>query len=173
MPNSPKLACILLWYPLFTQPFIFREIEGLKKLLPTTIYTLYGRNLKHCSSEMKAQAFQVKTHGLKALPQVLLNLVTQPRLFFKLVKELLTFKWPNLEILGENLWALAMGITLAPQFKKDKIEVIYAPWPRGTATAALVIHKLTGIPYVTAVRGDNLQPADPDLALKLKEAALI
>ena len=48
----PHVGCILLWYPLFTQPFIFRDVEALKRRLPVTVFSLYGRNLKHCSEEM-------------------------------------------------------------------------------------------------------------------------
>ena len=33
----PHVACVLLWYPLFTQPFIFREVEGLRQHLPLKI----------------------------------------------------------------------------------------------------------------------------------------
>ena len=33
----PHVAYVLLWYPLFTQPFIFREVEGLKGLLPLSV----------------------------------------------------------------------------------------------------------------------------------------
>ena len=32
---SPKVGIILLWYPLFTQPFIFRDVEAIKTELMT------------------------------------------------------------------------------------------------------------------------------------------
>ena len=175
--SSPKVACLLLWYPLFTQPFIFREIEGLKQILPTKVYTLYGQNLSHCSDEMLACVKSVSTHGLAYLPKVLAALakdcLTSPKKFLALWRKILGYRWPNLEILGENLWALALAPILAKKLRDDHIDVIYAPWPRGTTTAALVIHELTKIPYVTAVRGDNLAPADPDLGLKLAKACYI
>ena len=53
------VAYVLLWYPLFTQPFIFREVEGLKGLLPLSVYSLYGPNLRHCSNEMRAVAGEI------------------------------------------------------------------------------------------------------------------
>lgn len=36
----PHVGYVLLWYPLFTQPFIFREVEGLQNELPLEVYTL-------------------------------------------------------------------------------------------------------------------------------------
>ncbi|MBQ7739204.1 MAG: glycosyltransferase family 4 protein [Desulfovibrionaceae bacterium] len=177
LATKPNLACLLLWYPLFTQPFIFREVEGLKEILPTKVYTLYGQNLVHCSEEMLAVAKSVQTNGISSLPKVLLNLaqnfISKPKKFADLWTQTLKFKWPNLEILGENLWALAIAPILAQKLVQDKIDVIYAPWPRGTTTAAKVINHLTNIPYVTTVRGDNLAPADPDLGSKLTAATFI
>ncbi|MCR4667399.1 MAG: glycosyltransferase family 4 protein [Desulfovibrio sp.] len=176
-PSSPRLACILLWYPLFTQPFIFREIEGIRVHLPVTVYTLYGKNLAHCSDAMKERAHDVRTHGITFLPRLLLalfrELIRAPRRFLSLFREALCRPWPNLEIFGENLWAFCMAFPLARTLERDNINIIYAPWPRGTAMTALVIHRLTGIPFATTVRGDNLCPADPDLAWKMGEAALV
>lgn len=62
----PHVAYVLLWYPLFTQPFIFREVEGLKGLLPLSVYSLYGPNLRHCSNEMRAVAGETRTYGMRA-----------------------------------------------------------------------------------------------------------
>ena len=67
----PHVAYVLLWYPLFTQPFIFREGEGLKGLLPLSVYSLYGPNLRHCSNEMRAVAGETHTYGMRALGRVL------------------------------------------------------------------------------------------------------
>ena len=67
----PHIAVILLWYPLFTQPFIFRDVESLRSRLPVSVITLYGRNLRHCSEEMKEAARDVHTMGTAALPSIL------------------------------------------------------------------------------------------------------
>ncbi|MBO4369559.1 MAG: glycosyltransferase family 4 protein [Desulfovibrio sp.] len=175
--KEPRLACVLLWSPLFTQPFIFREVEGLKAHVPLTVYTLYGKNLVHCSKAMRDAAPSVRTHGIKSLPSILLTLfreiATQPRRFFRLFRTSLCHKWPNLEVFGENLWAFCLGFLLAREFQTDGVTLIYAPWPRGTAQAAMIASSLTGIPFAITVRGDNLAPADPDLGLKMHNAALV
>ena len=175
--NSVRIACVLLWYPLFTQPFIFREIQELKKELPCEIHTLYGKNLAHCSEEMRQKASEVFTNGIAALARVVATLFSHllfhPKETVQIFRSFLGYKWPNFEIFGENLWALSMGFLLARRFEEDKIDVVYAPWPRGTTTCARVIFHLTGIPFVTTVRGDNLCPMDPDLPDKLNDCAII
>ena len=57
--------------------------------------------------------------------------------------------------------------------QKEGIDLLYAPWPRGTTTAARTIFQCTGIGYVTSARGDNLNPADPDLVVKLRDACAV
>ncbi len=173
----PRVAYVLLWYPLFTQPFIFREVEGLKKELPLTVYALYGENRRQWSAEMTAAARETRTHGLAALGGILAacwrQAVQNPRRLWGLFRRTMFHRWPSLEVCGENLWAFAAGVRLAEEFQRDGITHIHGPWPRGTATAAWVASSLTGIPFSTAARGDNLNPADPDLLEKLQAASCI
>lgn len=173
----PHVAVILLWYPLFTQPFIFREVEQLRRHLPLTVYSLYGQNQRCCSGEMRAAAGATRTLGLRALPRILrelaVQIVTHPRRLGRLFRQALCYRWTSCEALCENIWAFLAGLYLARRFREDGMDMIYAPWPRGTATAARVAAKIAGIPYVLAVRGDNLDPADPDLADKLREALFV
>lgn len=176
-PGLPHVAYVLLWYPLFTQPFIFREVENLRKILPLKVYTLYGSNLRHCSDEMIAMATKPERHGLRKLgplfASVLGAAVKHPRRLARLFRKSVLKPWKNLEIFGENLWAFGVGVHLAKRFHEDGIDIIYAPWPRGAATAAKVAAELSGLPYALAVRGDNLNPADPDLGDKLTDALFV
>lgn len=175
--DLPRVAVILLWYPLFTQPFIFRDVQGLKAHLPTDVYTLYGLNLRLCSKEMQADAPSAKRLGVRALPAILFSalkfFLKSPGRFCRLFKDNVCRRWPNLEVLGENLWAFLCGLHLAPMLQAKGTDYTYAPWPRGTATCARTIFAVTGIPYITCVRANNLRPADPDLADKMREACLV
>lgn len=175
--GQPHLAVVLLWYPLFTQPFIFREVESLAAQMPLEVYTLYGKNLRHCSEEMKKAASSSHAYGTAKVGQIcweaLCQSIRQPRVIWKLLKRSLWRKWPDFETFGENLWAFMVGISLGRRFREDGIDLVYAPWPRGAATAAWVGATLAGLPFAVAARGDNLEPADPDLGDKLDAAVLI
>lgn len=173
----PHIACILLWYPLFTQPFIFREVESLRKLLPLAVYSLYGLNTKHCSTEMRAVAGQTHTFGMRATGllcgELARNLVCHPLRTWRLLRRCFAYRWTSWETLGENVWAFCVGLYLGRLFRDNGTDMIYAPWPRGTATAAWVAAHIAGIPFVMAARGDNLDPADPDLGEKLRAACAV
>ncbi len=175
--DLPRVAVILLWYPLFTQPFIFRDVQGLRAHLPTDVYTLYGLNLRMCSKEMQAQASSASRLGVRSLPAILFSalkfFLKSPKRFCQLFKDNVCRPWANLEILGENLWAFFCGLHLAPILKARGTDYTYAPWPRGTTTCARTVFAVAGIPYITCVRANNLLPADPDLADKMRQAALV
>lgn len=173
----PHVAYIVLWYPLFTQPFIFREIENLRKVIPLQTYTLYGENFRKCSTEMLQTAQTPVRYGAKSFFAIMASLgvagLKKPGLLMKLFKKNVLRSWNSLEIFGENLWGFCVGVHLAKRLKEDGIDLIYAPWPRGAATAARVASALSGLPFAISVRGDNLDPADPDLADKLEEALFV
>lgn len=178
MNDHPHVAYLLLWYPVFTQPFIFREVEGLRRLgYPLSVYSLYAESLGKCSPEMRAVASATHTMGMRLFLPVLWALVCQwvlhPLRMWRMSRKVLGHWWPSFEVLGEIVWAWAAGVYLAPRIKAAGIDHIHAPWPRGTATAAWVVSELSGIPFSIAARGDNLNPADPDLVDKLRAAVCI
>ena len=98
----------------FTQPFIFREVEGLQNELPLEVYTLYGKNLRCCSDEMKRSAENARNYGIKAPPPICFEIGRQicshPRRFWKLLRRSLFRHWKSFETFGENLWAFCAGL---------------------------------------------------------------
>lgn len=174
----PHVAYVLLWYPLFTQPFIFREVEGLRERgLPLTVYSLYALSLHQCSEEMQAAAPRTRAFGSRYLGvflgELFRQLFSDPRRLLSLLRRTLFRRWRSLETFGENVWGFLAGVYLARLFREDGIDMIHAPWPRGTTTAAWVASSLSGIPFSTAARGDNLDPTDPDLVDKLCAAQFV
>jgi len=174
----PHVAYVLLWYPVFTQPFIFREVEGLKKAgVPLTVYSLYGRSLRKCSDEMRAVADQTHSFGLRATGRFFFafvcRLVCRPCGTLGLVREMLCRRRLSLESFGEALWGFLAGMYFARLLPEAGIDLIHAPWPRGAATAAWVASRLSGIPFSLAARGDNLDPAEPDLLDKMEQSLFI
>lgn len=175
MPSGlPHIAYVLLWYPLFTQPFIFSEVEGLRHRIPLQTYTLYGENTQHCSEKMRNEALQPRRYGVRGSVEIVSDILRafckNPFKMGKMFRKICCRRWPGWEVFGENLWAFGVGISLGRRFREDGIDMVYAPWPRGAATAAWVGATLAGLPFAIAARGDNLDPADPDLGDKLDAA---
>jgi len=176
--SLPKTAYILLWYPLPSETFIFREVQNARDAgMPFHVYTLYGEAGKHLSPEMQRAAGAVKRLGVKGIPAVCFALVwwaiRRPAVTWGLLSQVPWRRWSCLEVAGENIWAMLAGFALARRFAADGIEHIHAGWANGPATAAWVASRLSGIPFSFSARAGDIFPQDGALSDKLRAAAAI
>lgn len=172
------LATVLLWFPLSSETFIFREGSYLREHgLRINVYTMYGRSLKGCSKQMLAYDGPVSRMGIPAFFSICAAfwraLRKQPGLVWRLMRRGLFRRMRNLESLCENIWCFMAGFLLAEQCLRDKISLIHAPWANGPATAAWVASSMTGIPFSFSGRAGDIYPQDGILAEKARDARLI
>ena len=176
--SSPKVAYILLWFPLLSETFIFHEIKRLLNLnLPIVVYTLYGKKTDHCTNDMLN--LQVKIHrlGVKNLFKILHSFIayaiSNPLNTWKLLREGCIRKMRNYEALGENLWAFFASFYLSKLLKQDNINIIHAPWANGPATSAWIASKLINIPFAFTGRAGDIYPQDGLLKEKIRDAVFV
>lgn len=173
-----SLAYVLLWFPLSSETFIFREIVQLMALgLPIHVYTMYGKALKGCSQEMRDFPGPVRRMGATAFFRIwaafFRALRREPGKVWRLLREGCFRRMRNLESLGENLWCFMAGFLLAEQCRADGISLIHSSWANGPATAAWVASRLTGIPFAFTGRAGDIYPQDGLLREKAREALFI
>lgn len=176
--NLPKIAYVLLWFPLSSETFIFREVQALRRQgLHVLVYSLYGKKLKNCSPEMLDFSYGVRRMGLYAIPLMIRDILywnkRDPGCLMKLAKEIAWRRWCSIEITGESWWAFFAGFRLARLLERDGVSHIHAPWAGGPATAAWVASRLTGIPFSMAGRAGDIYPPDGALAEKIAESAFV
>lgn len=172
------MAYVLLWFPLSSETFIFREIVQLRALgLDIRVYTMYGAALRGCSREMRAYDGPVTRMGVRALFRILgaffRELRKRPRLVWRLMREGFFRRMRNLEALGENLWCFMAGFLLAEDSLRDGVTLIHSSWANGPATAAWVASRLTGIPFAFTGRAGDIYPEDGLLREKSRDARFI
>lgn len=176
--NPPKIAYVLLWFPLSSETFIFREVRALRRQgLHVIAYSLYGKKLKNLSPEMLDYSYGVRRMGLCALPLILRDVLwwnkRRPGIFKELARRMLLRRWCSLEVTGESIWAFFAGFRLARLIERDGAGHIHAPWAGGPATAAWVASQLTGVPYSMAGRAGDIYPPDGALAEKIRDAQFV
>jgi len=176
--NLPKIAYVLLWFPLSSETFIFREVQALRRQgLHVLVYSLYGKKLKNCSPEMLDYSYGVRRMGLYAVPLMIRDILywnkRVPGSLMALAKEIAWRRWCSIEITGESWWAFFAGFRLARLLERDGVSHIHAPWAGGPATAAWVASRLTGIPFSMAGRAGDIYPPDGALAEKIAESAFV
>lgn len=174
----PNIAYVLLWFPLSSETFIFREIATLANQgFPVRVYTLYDKSLKGCSKSMREYAGPVCRLGIKSFFQIggafCRALKKQPHKVVTLMRRGLFRRMRNLESLGENIWSFMAGFLLAEKFGKDKIEHIHSGWANGPATAAWVASHMSGIPFSFTGRAGDIYPEDGILREKAGDARFI
>ncbi|MHC1713274.1 MAG: glycosyltransferase family 4 protein [Solidesulfovibrio sp.] len=176
--SLPKTAYILLWYPLPSETFIFREVENAKAAgMPFHVYALYGESGKNLSAEMRRVAPSVTRLGLGAAVTILADMVwwaiKKPVETARILSTIPWRRWSCLEVAGENVWAMCAGFTLARRFLADGIEHIHAGWANGPATAAWVASRLSGIPFSFSARAGDIYPQDGALGEKIRDAVAV
>lgn len=176
--SLPKTAYILLWYPLPSETFIFREVENAKAAgLPFRVYALYGEAAKNLSPQMRHVAPTVARLGLAAAPRILVDMawwaIRRPVETARILSGIPFRHWSCLEVAGENVWAMCAGFTLARKFLADGIGHIHAGWANGPATAAWVASRLSGIPFSFSARAGDIYPQDGALPEKMRAAVAI
>ncbi len=176
--DGPRIAYVLLCFPLSSETFIFREIANLRKRgLDISVYTMYGKSLKGCSATMLAYGGPVCRMGIAALPDIMgaffRELGKRPKFVWRLMRKGLFRRMRNLESLCENIWCFLAGFLLARKCVAAGINLIHSSWANGPATAAWIASCLSGIPFAFTGRAGDIYPEDGILAEKAAEALFI
>lgn len=174
----PKMAYVLLWFPLASETFIFREVANLwKKGVPLKVFTLYGEKAKNLSPEMISVTENVERLGIPYLRFAPADLAywfkRDRRTTADLLRTVPIRRWNGLEKGGENIWSFFAAFSLARRFEEANIRHIHAPWANGPATAAWIASKLTRIPFSFTARAWDIYPPDGALKEKIRDALFV
>lgn len=133
MPEDlPLIAYVLLWFPLSSETFIFREVVQLMaRGLPIRAYTMYGKSLSGCSEEMRNFSGPVRRMGvggtLRIIRAFFRALSGSPLKVWSLMRKGFFHRMRNMESLGENLWCFMAGFLLAELCLRSGVKLIHSP----------------------------------------------
>lgn len=178
MEEKPRIAYVLLWFPLASETFIFREISDLARQgIDIQVYTMYGRNLKGCTEAMRAYKGFVYRMGVKKIFAIAIaffqELYARPKLVWRLMRNALFRKMRNLESQAENTWCFMAGFLLAKQCRINNVRLIHSAWANGPATAAWIASELSSNPFAFTGRAGDIYPEDGILREKMAAAKFI
>lgn len=173
-----RIGYVLLWFPLSSETFIFREVKQLAAFgVDVPVYTVYAARRRGQSGEMRSYDGPVTHMGLAALPAILTaflhELRRRPRFVWQLMRSLLFRRMRNLESLAENTWSFFAGFHLANLARRDRLGLLHSGWANGPATTALVASRLTDIPFAFTGRAGDIYPQDGLLPEKIHAAAFV
>ncbi|MEM7674049.1 MAG: hypothetical protein AAF212_11975, partial [Verrucomicrobiota bacterium] len=168
-PETGPVAYLATTFPKLSETFVQREVRGLINAgMPIELRTIWGGGgvfegnpiLKFSMWELVGVPFWL-----------CFWLVFRPRVVFKFLGYL--FRRPSDYLNAQEMWlGAAYGLLKARRLEKSEVRKIHATWATMPATAALLIQRLTGIPFSSGAHaydifvsnGDGLLPEKVEAA---------
>src|SRR4029077_12129064 len=169
-----RLAQIVSRFPMVTETFVLYELEALEKLGVTVeLYSLLREHPKVVHRE--AENWVRRAHYLPFFSPKILRahwhfLGRDPGRYFGTLAEVLRGTWGCARCFGAALAFFPKVVRFAFEMEKQAIQHLHAHFAYHAAVAALIVHRLTGIPFSFTARGSDVQ-SDGHMLKEKTEAA--
>lgn len=180
--SLPKVAYIAGEYPLVSLTFIQREIEALRDLgLEVTTCSMRRTPASQHKGPAEKEAAATTFYVLDALkkPSTFLaaqkQMVTRTGKYFSALKLAWTTRAPGLKAAFKQMVYFAEATVLARHLEDTGVQHMHNHFTTGSATVAMLVNELTGIPYSFMLHGpsDLFEPFRWRLDEKTKRAKFV
>lgn len=169
-----RLAQLVSRFPMVTETFVLYELEALEKLGVTVeLYSLLREHPKVVHTE--AEEWATRAHYLPWLSPAILRahwhfVRRDAGRYFKTLFEVLRGTWGCFGCFSGALGIFPKVVRFAYEMEKQGIQHLHAHFAYHAAVAAMIVHRLTEIPYSFTARGSDVQ-ADGHMLKEKVEAA--
>lgn len=173
----PKVAFIFSKFPCYDETFILREMNEIKKQgLEFLIFSLKKPKDKIMHEEAKDLAkgsIYVPFISLKVLSAQLYFLLFHPVKYLKALFYVIRIhiKSPNFFI--KTLALFPKSVYMAKMMKKMKVSQVHGQWATHPATSAMIISRLSGIPFSLTGHAHDIYQDTAGLREKIKDAKFV
>jgi len=170
-----KVAYIMSAFPALTETFILYEILAMQKLgIAIQLYPL--RRLKEDVVHPEVAQISGQVHHRPfispAIVRAQLHFVGQrPLAYFKVLFEVLKGTFGSANFFFGAAAIFPKAVLFAYEMEKQKINHVHAHFATHPAVAALIVHRLTGIPFSFTAHGSDLHVERRMLDRKVEAAA--
>ncbi len=168
-----RIAYYLRNHPVFSQTFIYREIEALKESrVPVNVFADNVGEIhkldEHSKSQIKETVY-LETLSRSDLTRYKLSfLLRNPFRYFNLFLYIIFHKHERNKSYKKDKEIFNYAILLSGLLKENQIDHIHSPWANKSAFIALVAAKFTGIEYSVQGRAYDITRADRAYGLREK-----
>jgi glycosyltransferase involved in cell wall biosynthesis len=170
-----KVAYTMSRFPKLTETFILYEILALEKMgVQVELFPLIHemQSVKHPEAErMEKRAHFHPFISLKILAANFHYMLRAPKKYFGALAEVLTGTFGSLNFFIGALGIFPKCARLAFEMERLGVRHLHAHFANHPAAAALIIHRLTGIPYSFTAHGSDLHVDRTMLAKKILNSA--
>ena len=174
--DSPgKVAYIMSRFPKITETFILYEILALEELgIPVEIYPLLREYQAVTHPEAERLVQRAHFHPFISLPILHAQwhfIRRRPLAYLRLWAEVLAGTWGSTNFFVGALGILPKAVRFAYEMERQGVTHVHAHFASHPAVAALIIHRLTGIPFSFTAHGSDLHVERRMLDKKVAAAA--
>lgn len=172
--GGPTLAYVLSRFPKLTETFVFHEILEMQRLgVRVHVYPLLRHEEAVTQHEAEAVRSSVRFAGLVSLSMARAHwhfLVHRPWAYLRVLVEVLRGTAKSRRALFGALWFFPRAVWCAYDATRAGVDHIHAQFAYHPTVAALVMHRLGGIPYSFTARGSDIHVDPTMLGEKLAAA---
>jgi glycosyltransferase involved in cell wall biosynthesis/peptidoglycan/xylan/chitin deacetylase (PgdA/CDA1 family) len=176
-PNGParKVAYIMSRFPKLSETFVLNEIATAADAgVPIEVYPLLRVRTRATHPEAAVWVRRAHFHRFVSVPVCRANahfLLQQPATYLRVWAEVLRKTWGSPNFFIGALGILPKSVRFAYEIERDGVTHVHAHFATHPTVAALVIHRLTGIPFSFTAHGSDLHVDRRMLDAKLAAAA--
>ncbi|MBZ0270059.1 glycosyltransferase [bacterium] len=175
--GKPRIAYIMSRFPKITETFILYEILALEaRGVPVDVHPLLREKEEVAHPEAERLMQRIRFHPFVSLPILMSNLhylFRKPGAYLRAWFDVLTGTMGSMNFFVGALGVLPKSVQFAREMERAGVTHVHAHFATHPAVAALVIHRLTGIPFSFTVHGHDLHVEKTFLTRKVREAAFV
>ena len=143
--TGSRVLYLATTFPRFSETFLQREVSYLNNSpIQLDINSLWGGETVFATQPVKTSSLKDLPRSLASIPGELFN---NPHTFSYVLGKILSRRLPMVQNWLENFWGFSWALKNANAVRKNPPKLIHATWGTMPAAAALVLHKITGLPY--------------------------
>lgn len=170
-----RVAYVMSRFPKLTETFVLYEVSTLESLgVPVEIYPLLRERQRIMHPEAEQWTRRANYHPFLSLPILRAQahfVRRKPGAYFRLWLEVIRKTWGSANFFVGALGIFPKAVRFAYEMERKGVTHIHAHFANHPAVAALIVHRLTGIPYSFTAHGSDLHVERRMLDTKVEAAA--
>ncbi|HMB67855.1 MAG TPA: glycosyltransferase [bacterium] len=174
---NARIAYIMSRFPKVTETFILYEILALEaRGVPVDVHPLLREKTEVVHPEAARLLRRIRFHPFVSLPILASNLrflTRRPFAYLRALFDVLAGTFGSLNFFVGALGVFPKSVRFAEEMQRAGVTHVHAHFATHPTVAALIIHRLTGIPFSFTVHGHDLHVEKRMLDRKVREAAFV
>jgi len=175
--DPPRYAVIVSRFPKFTETFILQELRGMEERgLPLELFAITHETpeqLQPDAADLDRRANYIELRSAAVAKANLSWLARAPITYLRAWAEALWLSRKSTETLVRAPAVVLLAAAMAKRMQELGVQRVHAHWATYPALAALVIKRLTDLPYSFTAHAHDIFVDFGGLATKVREADLV